>query len=106
MSISQKLGSIITNTVGLWVIVCMVWTVISVTESFMINRSEQASTFKEQCISESGQVRHDSWLFGVDIYCLKLDGNESVFIYKDEHIAFGSTLISRIFFGLFDLGTK
>ena len=105
-SIAKTIYGFITPIIGLWILASTIWTFVSISEKGLLDRSEQAAVFKEQCVSQSGRVRHESLLFGVDIYCLEQDGNESLFIYDSKHIPFVSTLIDNMFFGIFNLNAK
>jgi hypothetical protein len=73
-------------------------------ESYNISKvKNNIDTNKTQCVNQEGKVRHDESIIGMNIYCMKSNGDETIFVYSGADSSFTVTLADRLFFGYFSL---
>lgn len=90
---------------GLWAVICLIWTYHTILQEYLVERAQNMAAYKESCLESKGTLRHNSLLFGVDLYCQEPNGNETVFINTSQlsFYYFTYTFFDRVSFNLLGL---
>jgi hypothetical protein len=96
-------GKIFSYLLTAWFLICIALTANSELKSYLLSKSQDALEYKNQCVSQGGKVRHDESLIGVNIYCMRDDGGETVFVFSGTDSSFAVALADRLLFGYFSL---
>lgn len=91
------------HIVFIWMILCSFYTLNETINHNDTIKAKELTVFKDSCVNRNGSVRHDRWLFGIDVYCLEKTGTESIFTVSNESMLFMPTYVSNLFFGLVEI---
>jgi hypothetical protein len=85
-----------------WFFGCVFWTLNEVIDHNDALKDKETELFKNECISREGSIRHDRWMFGVDVYCAEKSGLEVLYKISDDGRLFSPSVMTNLFFGMYD----
>ncbi len=97
--------NVILPLLGLWAMISLTISIAVTFSEYQKQNKENVVLFKSTCISEKGKIRHDRWAFGVDLYCQKPKGDETLF-RSSTNVSYNwflADFTDRIFFNIFEV---